>query len=326
MMNWRTEIEVPAFSPQYGYKHRFAAIGSCFADVVGLRLKEAKFDIRHNPFGNVFNPVSIARMIEAFAKRDPNLLIEPVIRKDIFFSYHLHSDIHTRTEEDFYKIVSDEVDRMHKYLITTDVLLITLGTAIVHEHIEKKILVSNCHKVPASHFNMRLLKQKEIKAALLGITSHFHQLNPSGKVIFSLSPVRHHKDKLTLNSVSKSLLRIGLHKISEAGHAAYFPAYEIMIDDLRDYRFYAEDLMHPSSQAEEYVWSKFQESFLSVGASALMDEWLQLKKALQHVPMYPESAEYRQFLETTQERLEKLGDEFDLSTELDELKRKIKEL
>ncbi|MCU0429362.1 MAG: GSCFA domain-containing protein [Cytophagaceae bacterium] len=326
MMHWRTELEVPDFAPQYSYKNRYVALGSCFADVVGLRMHDAKMDIQHNPFGNVFNPVSIARMMQAFAQQNPALLIEPVIRKDIFFSYHLHSDTHSRTEEDFTQQVAKQVAALHKYLITTDVLLITLGTAIVHEHIEKNIIVSNCHKVPASHFTMRLLQEVEINHALHQIISHFQLLNPKGKVVFSLSPVRHHRDKLEMNSVSKALLRIGIHKLVEQGKAAYFPSYELLMDDLRDYRFYADDLMHPSIQAEEYVWNKFQESFFNAHTQALMQEWLQLKKAMQHVPMYPESAEYRQFLENTLDRLEKLDGEITLTSEMAELRTRLKDL
>ena len=200
-------------------------------------------------------------------------------------------------------------------------LIITYGTAWAYENLSTGNVVANCHKMPTKNFNRLLLTQKKIIESFDTFYTELKTINPTCKVVLSVSPVRHVRDTLELNSVSKSILRLTCHTLSESYHdVAYFPAYEIMLDDLRDYRFYKEDMIHPSIQAVDYIWEKFGEVFFASETLIFLDQWKKIQTALEHKPFHANSEQHQKFLHVILAKLNELSDKIDLTTEIGRVK------
>ena len=259
-MKFRTEIDIAPLGVKIGYGNRILALGSCFAEHLAGRLAEARFRIVTNPTGILFNPLSIAAALRSYA--DEALAAMNAARK-----------------------------AGAEALRRADRVLLTLGTAWVYEHNGQ--VVANCHRQPATEFVRRRLGVAEITGAFSALLA-----GPlAGKeVILTVSPVRHLGDGLEGNAVSKAALRLAAEELA-AAHAAvhYFPAYEVLNDDLRDYRFYADDLVHPSAQAIQYVWEKFIPAVLSDEARRLLPDVRHIVVAAAHRPRNPRSEAYREF-------------------------------
>jgi len=314
---FRTPINIPPAQIKINHQTPILTLGSCFSDCMGSQFNLNKFNVLANPFGTVYNPLSIAKLL-SFTKNnqlpDSNSYVESQGLHANFDFHSSFSSIDRQTIENRIKLAIEEA---HKFLHNTQWLIITLGTAYVYETIDNSRVVSNCHKLPSRLFTKHLLSQKQIlhdlSPTLEDLLNQFKQLN----VILTVSPVRHIKDTLINNAVSKANLRVACHTLSESHQRiSYFPSYEIMMDDLRDYRFYKEDMIHPTEVAEQYIWEKFVTTYFSKDTQALLKQWAKLQMAINHKPFNPTSDQHQKFLKQTIDQLMELKDKIDISEEL----------
>ncbi|OGX89814.1 hypothetical protein BEN49_08200 [Hymenobacter coccineus] len=287
---------------------RVLTLGSCFADSIGTRLAAHKVNVVVNPFGTVFQPLALARLLRATLGEDVDWQQHLVEARGRWQSYDLHGSQGAPTPVELLQDIQQTVRRTGEFLRGADAVLLTLGTAWAYRLRETGELVSNCHKMPAELFNKELLTPDEIINALAETHAYLRRVNPKLRIILTVSPVRHLRDTLPLNAVSKSVLRVACHYLSELlPEVSYFPAYELLMDDLRDYRFYAADMLHPSEVAEDYVWEKFARTYFDADFGRFRKEWAGLSQALGHRPLNAAAPEHRQFLVATRERLERLS-------------------
>jgi GSCFA family len=316
-MEFRTEILTRTSLKGISLSDKLVTIGSCFADDIGGKLRENKFNVLQNPFGTVFNPVSIHRLLTMAVNRSGPEEDEFVKRGDYFYHHDFHSD-HSGRDLEFLKTSLERyIQEVHQALMDCQYLVITLGTAWVYERIATKNIVANCHKVPQDQFKKLLLTQKRIVESFEDMYAGLKILNPSCQIILTVSPVRHIKDTLELNSVSKSILRVTCHTLSnEFKDVEYFPAYEIMMDDLRDYRFYKPDMIHPTDQAIEYIWEKFTDSFFDSKAKGFVHLWKGIQASLKHQPFQYAGKQHQKFLTDLLDELLSLNNHVDVGEDI----------
>lgn len=317
-MHTRTEIS-PGKAPfTIEHNQTVVTIGSCFADMIGERLNNYKFHTTANPFGTTFNPISIFQLLSISIEQKFNPF--PASLGEVWYDHQFHSEISALSAEELHNISNERIATTTKALARASCLVITLGTAWVYRHVDSNAIVNNCHKQSGRYFKKELLSVKHILEDFEVLYAKLKEFNPNIKIIFTVSPVRHIKDTLHLNSVSKSILIAATHYICEQhDDCHYFPAYEIQMDDLRDYRYYAEDMIHPNAQAEKYIWNKLAQWVFNPALIDAMNEWDQLQKLLQHKPYHPTSAAHQHFLQQTIERFNQFH-YWNVSNEIDSLK------
>ncbi|HZI24957.1 MAG TPA: GSCFA domain-containing protein, partial [Chryseolinea sp.] len=217
------------------------------------------------------------------------------------------------------------ISNTHSFLQETNWLLITYGTAWVYERNETNMIVANCHKMPQSMFTKTLMTEKKVLDLFDSMYRQLKSINPDINILLTVSPVRHIKDTLELNSVSKSLLRVACHTLVHAYRDVYyFPAYEIMMDDLRDYRFYKDDMIHPTQVAEQYIWQKFAAQYFDEELTAFLGKWKEIQLALAHKPFHPASSAHQQFVKEMLKKLEELKSVVDVDEEVAFLRKQLK--
>ncbi len=323
MPTFRTELILPRAPFQWGMGNPVLTVGSCFAELMGRQLAENKLPVLINPFGILFNPVSIGKLITGAVHNTP-LADAWVERQGTWFHYDFHSRFAANQHEALQQQLERAMASTHRFLQRTDVLLLTFGTAWVYTLKATGEVVANCHKVPAGQFERRLLSLREITEAFKRCYLALKELRAPLQIILTVSPVRHTKDTLPLNQVSKSTLRVACHELAQSlPDVHYFPSYELMMDDLRDYRFYQPDMIHPSEVAEAYIWQKFSEAYLTPEAKDFIGEWTEVRKAMAHRPFQPDAMAHRHFLERTLQRLEKLSQQADMSAEIAEVRNRL---
>jgi hypothetical protein len=302
-MHTRTEISPGKASFSIDHNQSIVTIGSCFADMIGNRLLRYKHPILANPFGTTFNPISIFQLLSISIEQKFNPF--PTSLGEVWYDHQFHSEISALSVDELHNISNERIATTKKELARATCLIITLGTAWVYRHVDSNAIVNNCHKKSGRYFKKELLSVKHILEEFETTYAALKKLNPSIKIIFTVSPVRHIKDTLQLNNVSKSILIAATHYICEQhDDCFYFPAYELQIDDLRDYRYYADDLIHPNTLAENYIWNKLSHWVCTPTLLEAMQEWDQLLKLLQHKPYHPTTAAHQQFLQQTIKRFE----------------------
>lgn len=325
-MKFRTEISLPESSRRIDFHHRILGVGSCFAERIGGRLKENRFDSLINPLGIVYNPVSMIRLLLMSLEEKPEVPARYAEHLHAWHSFDLHSNFNRSHEETFTKDSLDALKATGEWLKKADWLILTMGTALVYRQKSDREVVSNCHKYPAEQFTRDLLTPAMISEAFYQLIRKIQAVNPSLNILLTVSPVRHTKDGLTMNSTSKATLRLAAHQLTQSfDHVHYFPAYEIMMDDLRDYRYYEDDLIHPTTFAEDYIWEKFTTGFMSDETRKVMGEWAKIRRDLGHRPLNPWSPQYRGFLEKLLDKLEKVK-EFDCSEEINQVREHLRGL
>lgn len=309
-MKFRTEIEVAAWSHPIDYNHNIVSLGSCFADNIARILARYKFRITASPTGILFNPASIAEAMEAMLRREAVSHDELIEHEGRYLHHDFHSSLSGATAEEAVATMTRVRECGGDALRSADLLIVTLGTAWVYRLASNGAVVANCHKQPASKFRRELLSVGEIVEALRRI------LRAAGcRVVFTLSPVRHAGEGLEDNSLSKALLRVAISEVCKESEAAsYFPSYEIVMDDLRDYRFYADDLVHPSPAAIEYIAEKFFKAATTPLTQQRMQSVERVVRAAEHRPANPQSEEFRKFCQRELEAIAKLS-EIDFSEE-----------
>lgn len=312
-MNFRTNIQLQKEENQIDYASKLLLVGSCFSENISKKLAYYKFDVASNPFGILFNPKAIETLIL-------NSLNEKrYAEKDIFYlnerwhCFEAHSDLSSADKNELISNLNSAIKSTNKRLHESTHIAITLGTSWVYKFIETNSVVCNCHKVPQKKFVKELLSVDEIVASLKNICHKISEGNPRATVIFTVSPVRHIKDGFVENTLSKAHLISAIHKTLKAVHGKYFPSFEIMMDDLRDYRFYNSDMVHPNETAVDYIWEHFKHVWLAENTASIMKEVETIQKGLAHKPFNPDSEQHKDFLQTLHSKMHKLKQDFNIS-------------
>ncbi|QOI97799.1 MAG: GSCFA domain-containing protein [Flammeovirgaceae bacterium] len=321
---FRTELIPKQSRDRITLKHRLVTAGSCFADAIGSRLTTHKFECLSNSFGVSYNPHAIHKaLLYALHNQLPPERTY-LMNQGIHLNYDFHSAFGSPDKDNLKQKLSNIISASHQFLKNANWLLITYGTAWVYTRIDTGEIVANCHKVPSSNFKKELFTQKKFLESFETFYNELLTFNAHINLILTVSPVRHLKDTLEMNSVSKSVLRLTCHTLSERYERVhYFPAFEIMMDDLRDYRFYKSDMIHPSFEAEEYIWQKFLHAFADEPTKKFIAEWTGILQALGHKPFHPASAAHQQFVKDTLKKLEPLANLVNVEKELNQLKAQL---
>lgn len=290
-MKFRTEISIAPWSEKLEYTDSIVCLGSCFASNIATKLKESKFDVADNPVGILFNPVSIANSVRLMASQRAINEGDIFERDGRYVSFMFHSSISGDTPQEAVTVMQNAVTKGGEQLRNAKLIIVTLGSAYVWRNKSGEV-VANCHQVGAKNFTTELLSLEQIVQNLEDIITL-----TSAKILFTVSPVRHLNDGLEGNSLSKALLRVAIDKVINKypERASYFPSYEIVMDDLRDYRFYNSDMLHPSPQAVEYIAEKFIDIALSKQAKAQRSKIINIMQARHHRPLNPASEAYKNF-------------------------------
>ncbi len=293
-MDFRTQLK--PYSPHFRLNFRQPLIlaGSCFAEEIGLKLTQLKFKTLTNPYGIIFNPITLAWL---FSERQI-VDFEPYYLQTEagWQNFLLHSDLYAATKTALEQKISQTLALLKAQLTETECLVFTFGTAFVYKHLRLNVGVANCHRAPSNHFEKTMLSVSEIVGAYSALWESKHFKNK--KIILTVSPVRHIKDSLELNSVSKAVLRLAAHELAERFEQVYyFPAFELLNDDLRDYRFYASDMLHPSEMAISYIFEKFLGACFDSESQDFVRQCVAINLALRHKPRHPESTSHKAHLQ-----------------------------
>ena len=326
-MQLQTHIDIKPFEQKINHSQPILSIGSCFADNIAQRLQYSKFQTVASPTGILFNPESIARTIERFAQVNTSEQTLPTknllqFSNGLWFSYDFHSSFSHTDADTAVNQMRTAMKAGADALSRAEVVIITFGTAFAYRLNESGEVVANCHKQPQSIFTRQMLNVDYI---VRRYTELLQGALSDKRVIFTLSPVRHLGDGLEQNSLSKATLRVAIAEIvSSNKNAEYFPSYEIMMDELRDYRFYADDMAHPSKLAVDYIWERFSECAFSGDTLELIKRIAQITSATEHRPFNPQSDAYRNFCQQMLQRiatLELSHPTLDFTTEKEHFKR-----
>lgn len=328
-MELSTYIYMPKALFTFTYADRTVLLGSCFAENIGRKLTDNKFTADINPFGTLYNPASVALALRMLLRLERFTGEDLLQHGGVYHSFAHHSRFSAPSETECLTIINDRLDTSSDFLRKATRLIVTFGTAYVYQLKEDGRIVSNCHKLPEKIFDRRMLSVQDITAEWHNLLLSLWEQNPELQILFTVSPIRHWKDGAHANQVSKATLLLAINQLQESypDRIDYFPAYEIMMDELRDYRFYADDMLHPSPLAVEYIWQRFTEHFLSKDTLAIAKEWNDLQKAINHKPFQPDSEGYKHFILQTLLKMERINEKFpsfDLSKERDIVKSKLK--
>jgi hypothetical protein len=303
-MKFQTTIPIQKSDYLIDYSSQLVSFGSCFAENMGNKLDYFKFSTTTNPFGIIFNPISLEKIILRSIHK------KYFTEKDIFFHneawhcYEVHSELSNPDKSEFLTALNQLIATTNWHIEKATHCLITLGTSWVYKHIESDAIVANCHKVPQQQFVKELLSVAAIEASLKNIVAAIQVVNSNCKFIFTISPVRHSKDGFVENNVSKSHLSTALYQLlSKTTSSLYFPSYEIMMDELRDYRFYAEDMLHPNQIAIDYIWMKFSQNYIDEKEFETMQHVLEIQKASSHRPFNPKSESHIKFQNNLKQKM-----------------------
>jgi len=323
-METRTIIESIDSSLNICHNDKILSLGSCFAVSIGEKLKEAKFDALVNPFGTLYHPLSIQRLLTPY---ENVLLHDNHPRITSYAEQYLHYDYHSDIRADGIPTLQDVIRQRHNTLAgrlkQANVILITLGTSYYFELKSDGAPVANCHKQPASLFDKHLISSETLNASLEQICSHIFINNPSAQIIWTVSPIRHIKESLINNNRSKAQLITAIHELVDDNHQChYFPAYELMMDDLRDYRYYKSDMIHPNEMAVDYIWDLFIRHHMNAETQAKVGTIAKFNKSMEHRPFNPNSSEHHTFKISLHKRIKAFQDKegIDFSRELRTLK------
>ena len=297
-MKLTTPVEIKPLSNRLSYKDSVLFIGSCFADEMGRRCTERYFDARVNPFGVLFNPCSISDCLGLLEGYGINAEQCSFIPEDVietsggFCSFHHHGSMARPTAQEFLDNANRVLADASDFYYREGWVVVTLGTAFIYTGKESGNVVANCHKLPADRFERTMIDADQVYDAL----SQYVAARPNRQWIFTVSPVRHLADGLHANTLSKATLHLGIEKlVNRYPNAHYFPAYEILMDELRDYRFYADDMMHPSAQAADYIFERFMDFVLADADRPLLTESEKIRSMMHHRLLNPETEQSKDF-------------------------------
>lgn len=311
-MHFRTEFS-PSQAPfAISHSDKILLLGSCFSENFDEKLRFYGFDCHTNPFGIIFNPLSIFNHLKEISCKNLSFWeTGHVLRDDIYLNFHAHSKFSMQSKDALSTALYNQSKMFFLHLSNSNVLFITLGTAFVYRHKKSKIAVANCHKISAENFKKQLLSVGEIFKEFKQGFAHLEKLNNKLQIVFTVSPVRHLKDGFHENQLSKATLLLAIQQICDTfQNCSYFPSYELLIDDLRDYRFYKDDLIHPSAQSINYIWEKFEQCYFSPSTQYINSEIQKLRLAMAHRSLQPESLASKKFEKKLKDQIQKFSDKY----------------
>jgi len=307
MDKFRTIVEFPASGEKIGYNSRCLFMGSCFTEEIGGRMLSHKFPVMINPFGTLFNPASICDNLEMLIEGKVFSKDDLLMHNGMWFSFSHYTGFDRPDQQECLSVLNKSLQDASSWIRQCNYILITLGTAWTFIYNATGKLVANCHKLPSADFTRRLLDPEEICERFDHMLTALKKINPGAQVIFSVSPVRHLKDGAVNNQLSKSILLLSIHRLMKKHSTiSYFPAYEIFMDELRDYRFYAADMLHPSETGSSYVWERFCDSWLDEASKNIMAGVTAVLKAFAHRPGQTDLPNLKKFSENLLKQIDQL--------------------
>ena len=304
-MKFRTEVNIPNSEKKIFLTDSIFSVGSCFAAEMSEMLRNGQMQTLCNPFGTIFNPFSLNVAIKNLHDCKIYKEADLILYNEEYISLNHHTSFNNNYAHKTLEKINQNIEIGNQFLQKTNWVLITYGTSFIYEFLPKNQLVANCHKIPQKFFNKRLLTDEELKNSIQKTIETLQDIcEENVQILFSVSPVRHTKDGMSENLLSKSKLINALHEtLPHFENCHYLPIYEIMTDDLRDYRFYKEDLIHPNNQAIQYIWEKFGNAYFSDEVKTFINENYKIKAALEHRPIDEKSPKYLEFLEKLKEKI-----------------------
>ncbi|WP_046746151.1 GSCFA domain-containing protein [Kordia zhangzhouensis] len=294
-----------------GYDSNIMLLGSCFSEHMGHKLAYYKFSVFQNPFGILFHPKAIENILLKAINQEKYDARDVFFQNERWHCFEAHSELSHSDKETVLNNLNAAITATHIQLQKATHVIITLGTAWTYRHIETDTIVANCHKVPQKKFLKELLSSSEVSASIENSITLLKSINPAITILLTVSPVRHLKDGFMENQRSKAHLLAGIHELVETRHQIhYFPSYELMMDELRDYRFYTTDMIHPNAVAVNYIWEKFQYTWISSQSEPVMEEVASIQRGLAHKAFNPASKQHQEFLLKLQLKIEQLQQEF----------------
>ncbi|WP_318347277.1 GSCFA domain-containing protein [Aquipluma nitroreducens] len=312
-MRFFTEIQIPEFPDQMDYSKSMMFLGSCFSENIGQKLIDLKFDVDMNPFGILYNPESIANSLRILLEK--RVFTEDDLFQDqgLWNSFYHHSRFSDVDRDSALEKINKRISSSNEFLKRADFLVITFGTAWVYELRKTGQIVSNCHKIPAAEFKRFRLGVFEVTNVYRELLEQIWKFNPDLKVIFTVSPIRHWKDGAIENQLSKATLLLAIDNLIKGfgdKSCSYFPSYEIVMDELRDYRFYADDMLHISPVAVDYIFERFSKAAITGASRDISKSMLKINKAMSHRPVNPNTTEFKKFLEQTLALINRMSEQF----------------
>ena len=298
-MKFRTEVDINVSEKKLGIEDGVFSIGSCFATEMHDKFSDGQIQSLNNPFGTVFNPYSIFRALQQVYDAKEYQENDLILANENYISLDHHSSFDSRFAHMTLDKINKNIEEANQFLQNTSFVIITFGTSYIYEFLPQKRLVANCHKIPQKFFEKRFLSHQELTESISKSIDLLQDICKDGvDILFTVSPVRHTKDGMVENQLSKSKLITAIHDvISEKSNCHYLPVYEILMDDLRDYRFYKDDLIHPNAQAVQYIWEKFGNAYFSDEAKVFINENNKILTALNHQTADDKNPKYQEFLE-----------------------------
>ena len=304
-MKFRTEVNIQNSEKKIFLTDSIFSVGSCFAAEMSEMLRNGQMQTLCNPFGTIFNPFSLNVAIKNLHDCKIYKEADLILYNEEYISLNHHTSFNNNYAHKTLEKINQNIEIGNQFLQKTNWVIITYGTSFIYEFLPKNQLVANCHKIPQKFFNKRLLTDEELKNSIQKTIETLQDIcEENVQILFSVSPVRHTKDGMSENLLSKSKLINALHEtLPHFENCHYLPIYEIMTDDLRDYRFYKEDLIHPNNQAIQYIWEKFGNAYFSDEVKTVINENYKIKAALEHRPIDEKSPKYLDFLEKLKEKI-----------------------
>jgi hypothetical protein len=310
-MRFHLDFKIPPLSPQASYDQKCLMMGSCFSEQIGDRLKEVKFNTLVNPHGILYNPISMVDALETYLTARSYTPEDLFQDRGIWHSWDHHGRFSHSDRKETLDRITESQNEAVSWLKEADWLILTLGSAWTYRLKSQNRVVANCHQVPAETFTRGLLRPEQIIARVGNFLYRLAAYNAKVRVIFTVSPVRHSREGIVENNLSKSILLYAVHHlVNKFEGTCYFPAYELVIDDLRDYRFFEQDLVHPNRQAVDYVWDRFVSFFLTPSSQAILAEISEINRSVAHRPLHAESEEFARFKGTLLEKIRQLEDRY----------------
>ena len=314
-MKLTTPIKLSRQNSPINYSSKVLLLGSCFAQNMGAKLEYYKFQQCTNPFGILFHPVAIEKLITRAINQNWFTSKDVFLQNEQWHCFLAHSKLSNTSEEDLISALNLALEKLRFSLLEASHVVFTFGTAWVYKHLEKDTIVANCHKVPQKEFVKQLLSPDDVSDVLLGIETKLRTINPTCSIINTVSPVRHIKDGLIANSRSKAHLIAGVQEIvSPEKLNYYFPSYEIMMDELRDYRYYKEDLIHPNQTAIHLIWEKFLSSWVASETFEIQKKIAVIQNGLLHIPFNENSKAHIHFKKDLETKISEIKEQLPWAT------------
>ncbi len=314
-MKLTTPIKLSRQNPTINYSSKVLLLGSCFAQNMGAKLEYYKFQQCTNPFGILFHPVAIEKLITRAVNHTWFTSKDVFLQNEQWHCFLAHSKLSNTSEEDLISALNSALEKLRFSLLEASHVVFTFGSAWVYKHLEKDTIVANCHKVPQKEFVKQLLSPDDVSDVLLGIETKLRTINPTCSIINTVSPVRHIKDGLIANSRSKAHLIAGVQEIvSPEKLNYYFPSYEIMMDELRDYRYYKEDLIHPNQTAIHLIWEKFLSSWVASETFEIQKKIAVIQNGLLHIPFNENSKAHIHFKKDLETKISEIKEQLPWAT------------